>query len=89
MSHVTAVTLKLNMIKAIVDRIEDNKAVLELEDRRTITIDISRIDNAKEGDILYLKLDINEEIIDFFIDPKETKERKKTADERLKRLFKK
>ena len=39
-------------MKAIVDRIEEKKAVLELESGETITLDKSLIGNAKEGDAI-------------------------------------
>ncbi len=44
-------------MRIIVDRIEENLAVIELESGRTITVDKELIMNAKEGDAIVLSVE--------------------------------
>lgn len=67
--------------KFIIDRIEGDFAVLEKETGGTIDVPLSLIKNAKEGDAVLFdgeKYTINE---------KETNERKKRIQEKMKMLF--
>ncbi len=66
------------MKKFTVDRIEENKAVLECENGQFVNLDLSSLPkNIKEGDVL------NFEENSYFLDIDETKKRK----EKIKRLM--
>ena len=64
----------MKTMKAIIDRIEENIAVLELEDRKSLEIPVTLLRGVKEGDVLYIELSENGELNKYFID-------------RLKKLF--
>lgn len=66
----------------IIDRIEENTAVCQREDRSVFTLPLSRLpQGVKEGDVL------REENGVFKADPDETAERRKRIQEKMKRLF--
>lgn len=68
-------------LKAIIDRIEDNKVVLRLEDQQEIIINIEIIDfEIKEGDVIYFSLSKSE---------KETKDAKNITKNILKEILSK
>ena len=69
------------MKKYIIDRYEENFAVLEKEEGGTINVDKSLLPDAKKGDVVIEK---NGE---FFVDSKLTMERKATIAEKIRRLF--
>ena len=77
----------MKTMKAIIDRIEENIAVLELEDRKSLEIPVTLLRGVKEGDVLYIELSENGELNKYFIDREETDRRQKPASERLKKLF--
>ena len=71
----------MKTMKAIIDRIEENTAVLELEDKKLLEIPVTLLRGVKEGDVLYIELSENGELRE------ETDRRQKSASERLKKLF--
>ena len=77
----------MKTMKAIIDRIEENIAVLELEDKKSLEIPVTLLHGVKEGDVLYIELRENGELNKYFIDREETDRRQKSASERLKKLF--
>lgn len=78
----------MKTMKAIIDRIEENTAVLELEDKKLLEIPVTLLRGVKEGDVLYIELSENGELNKYFIDREETDRRQKSASERLKNYFK-
>ena len=48
-------------MKYIVDRIEENSAVIEINTGKTISIPIELIEDAKEGDTVVITIDKKEE----------------------------
>ena len=77
----------MKTMKAIIDRIEENTAVLALEDKKLLEIPVTLLRGVKEGDVLYIELSENGELNKYFIDREETDRRQKSASERLKKLF--
>ena len=69
------------MKKYILDRFEENFAVLEKKEGGTIDIDVSLLKYAKVGDV------IAEENGIYFVDEEATKERKRLMEEKSKKLF--
>ena len=69
------------MEKYILDRFEENFAVLEKKSGGTIDVNIDLIENAKEGDVIV------EKDGKYFVDEKATLERKALMEEKRKRLF--
>ena len=67
--------------KFTVDRIEGNFAVLEKETGGTVDVALSLIGNVKEGDVVFF------DGKKYTIDEKETNERKKRIQEKMKMLF--
>ncbi len=64
-------------MKGIVDRIEGDYLVIELENMQMIDICVSRVPDAKEGDVLVIKKG------HITVDREETKKR----EEKIKKLF--
>jgi len=71
------------MKKFIVDRFEENYAVLENEMGKTVDVLRNEIPDAKEGDIIILRKG------KYIIDTEETSRRKKIIAEKLRKLFEK
>jgi len=69
-------------MKGIIDRIEGKYAIVELEDRTTMDIDISLLPkDAKAGDVIYQEKGI------YIIDREETIKRKKILNDLMNELF--
>ena len=47
-------------MRLVLDRIEEDKAVFETENRRIIVLPLDLLEDAKEGDVFILKKDDNE-----------------------------
>ena len=69
------------MKKYIVDRFEENFAVLEKETGGTVDVDKSLLADAKKGDVVI------EKDGKYFVDKKLTKERKISIMEKIRGLF--
>jgi len=68
-------------LKYVIDRFEENFAVLESEDGKTIDVKKELLKGFNVGDVLLLK-DGTYELL-----KEETEERKKRIDEKMKKLF--
>ena len=69
------------MEKYILDRFEENFAVLEKREGGTIDVDASLLKNAKAGDVIV----VNDG--KYFVDEKATEERKALMEQKRKKLF--
>ena len=68
-------------MKYIIDRFEEDFAVLEKEDGGTVDVKITLLPDVKEGDVIVEKNGV------YFVDENATAERKACIDEKIKRLF--
>ena len=68
-------------MKYIIDRFEENFAVLEKEEGGTIDVDVALLPGAKKGDVVIEKDGV------YRIDKAETKERKESVMKKIFRLF--
>ncbi len=68
-------------MKYILDRFEEEFAVLEKETGGTVNISKSFLQNAKEGDVI---IEIDGE---YLVDERATNKRKTRVEEKIKRLF--
>ena len=73
-------------MKAIVDRIEDGCAVLETDEGQ-LTFNTAMLPEAKEGDVLDIRLNGEGSIASYRVDREETDRRARRAKKRLKGLF--
>lgn len=64
-------------MRVVIDRFENNYAVVETEDKKFYNIDKNLLVNAKEGDV-----------IDIFINTEETKKRNISISNLVNKLFK-
>ncbi len=71
----------MDSLKATVDRVEEDKAVLILEDGQKLIIPLKYLaDNIKESDVVYLNISLN---------PAETEFKQKQAKDLLQEILKK
>lgn len=69
------------MKKYVIDRFEENFAVLEREGGGTIDIEKNLLPDAKKGDVVI------EKDGKFFVNKKQSDERKSLLEEKIRRLF--
>ncbi len=69
------------MNQFVIDRFEENFAVLENEAGETVDVDKSLLLNAKEGDVVVLENNL------YRVDKALTQERHRMIQEKMKRLF--
>lgn len=65
----------------ILDRFEENFAVLEAEDGTTVNIPAEKISNAEEGDVIIF------DGASYIADKVRTKKRRAVMEEKMRRLF--